>query len=297
MRAFCGDGRLYEAVELCDDGNRSNDDGCLNDCAPARCGDGFVHEGVEQCDDGNADDSDECPASCRPAVCGDRYARAGIEECDDGNRRDDDGCVSGCHAARCGDGFVRFGVEQCDPAHPTQQEFCNADCGIVAACGDTDGDGLVLARTMCDLDANGRVTATDARLALLSAVGLTERARCSGSRYVVFVLSDERTHGALQVDIDYAAAGGSFSMSPGGTACSTLVRDTIASYNDDPDAHRLQMGFISLGGFAGPRDLARCRYYSDDDAIPAAFAISVADAAHPDLTPIVPPPAVTYRFE
>jgi cysteine-rich repeat protein len=45
----CGDGQL-DAEEVCDDGNQSNGDGCLNGCSRATCGDGFTRVGVEECD-------------------------------------------------------------------------------------------------------------------------------------------------------------------------------------------------------------------------------------------------------
>ena len=59
----CGDG-VRAPCEACDDGNTSNDDGCLNDCTLPRCGDGFVHNGVEGCDDGNMVDGDGCNGVC-----------------------------------------------------------------------------------------------------------------------------------------------------------------------------------------------------------------------------------------
>ena len=60
----CGDG-LVQAGEACDDGNRSNRDGCVGLCQLASCTDGFVHLGEEDCDDGNAIDDDGCDTQCR----------------------------------------------------------------------------------------------------------------------------------------------------------------------------------------------------------------------------------------
>jgi cysteine-rich repeat protein len=45
----CGDGQL-DADEVCDDGNASNADACLNGCSRATCGDGFTRAGIEECD-------------------------------------------------------------------------------------------------------------------------------------------------------------------------------------------------------------------------------------------------------
>lgn len=58
----CGD-NVVQAPELCDDGNMSNTDACL-ECRPAFCGDGYVLQGLEQCDDGNRTDDDICSNTC-----------------------------------------------------------------------------------------------------------------------------------------------------------------------------------------------------------------------------------------
>ncbi|MEY3015334.1 MAG: hypothetical protein RIT45_4069, partial [Pseudomonadota bacterium] len=57
--AECGNGEVEDG-EQCDDGNKNDNDGCLNTCRVATCGDGKVQEGKEACDDGNTDDDDEC---------------------------------------------------------------------------------------------------------------------------------------------------------------------------------------------------------------------------------------------
>ncbi len=62
----CGDGAL-DIGEICDDGNLSDNDGCVAGCVLATCGDGFVHQGVEACDDGNQIDGDGCNSDCLPS--------------------------------------------------------------------------------------------------------------------------------------------------------------------------------------------------------------------------------------
>lgn len=47
----------------------------------AICGDGKVEESVEDCDDGNTENDDSC-VECKKAICGDNHAWKGIEECD-----------------------------------------------------------------------------------------------------------------------------------------------------------------------------------------------------------------------
>jgi len=72
---------------------------------------------------------------------------------------------------------------------------------------------------------------------------------------------------------------------------------TLPSYHDDRVTRHLMIAFISVAGFTGPRDLARCRYYPDDDAAFPPLTIAVPDAAAPDLSEVEPPPAVSYRLE
>lgn len=95
--AVCGDGS-YDPGEDCDDGNRSNGDGCSDMCTledPLSCGNGRIDPG-ERCDDGNIADGDGCSATCQPeGACGDGRVDPG-EQCDDGNRSNGDGCSATC---------------------------------------------------------------------------------------------------------------------------------------------------------------------------------------------------------
>ena len=61
----CGDG-IISPGEQCDDGVN---DGGYNECGPDcrvtdYCGDGFIQEPFEVCDDGNRVNDDDCPSSC-----------------------------------------------------------------------------------------------------------------------------------------------------------------------------------------------------------------------------------------
>jgi cysteine-rich repeat protein len=71
-RGTCGNG-VVEAGEECDDGNRSDEDGCLRTCRLARCGDGHRRAGVEECDDGPTG-SAGCSPTCLACVPGDAQA-------------------------------------------------------------------------------------------------------------------------------------------------------------------------------------------------------------------------------
>ena len=170
----CGDGIVQFGVEVSDDGNTVDTDGCRADCSSnAVCGDGVVHEGFEACDDGNTDNTDGC-INCEEAYCGDGIVHEGVEACDDGNSDDSDGCLrivrslpvvmvlctlasssattvmtitmtpvsivdNVCTPASCGDGFIYVGTEACDDgAENSDNGACLSTC-IVATCG----DGLV----------------------------------------------------------------------------------------------------------------------------------------------------------
>jgi cysteine-rich repeat protein len=96
-QGLCGNG-LIEPGEQCDDGNNSNNDGCLANCTASSCGDGYVNMGVELCDDGVNDGSyGGCAANCQSlgAHCGDGQVN-GPEACDDGNEDLADGCMDNC---------------------------------------------------------------------------------------------------------------------------------------------------------------------------------------------------------
>jgi len=161
VRARCGDGYVWEGVELCDDGNTDEGDDCTTRCAPPTCGDGVV-QAPELCDDGDVDDSDGCTSACVPAQCGDGLVQEG-EECDDGVSSAVDGCLDDCTLARCGDGFVHEGVEECDD----DEGFCTEVCE--RRCDAADWPGFAEAAlgpgNRCYLTSEGTDSWNDARLA------------------------------------------------------------------------------------------------------------------------------------
>eukprot|EP00736_Rhodelphis_marinus_P000222 Rmarinus@m.21410 len=138
----CGDGVLGNdgiGLEMCDDGNRSNNDGCSSSClveSMYTCSpvknvfsdpeDATVHEGQSFCH----------------VACGDGVVEASnltmiYEECDDGNLTPSDGCTdcfidagyicsgspSKCEFSDCGNGFLD-GTEECDDANEGEADGC-----------------------------------------------------------------------------------------------------------------------------------------------------------------------------
>ncbi|MEK7137574.1 MAG: DUF4215 domain-containing protein, partial [Patescibacteria group bacterium] len=136
----CGDGIVDDAfTEVCDDGNTSNTDACLNTCVAAICGDGFVRSGVEVCDDGPKNgQAGFCNTTCggpTPSACGNGVVEAG-EQCDDGNTSNTDACLNSCVSAACGDGFVRTGTEECDDGNTVPTDGCTHPLCRINLCGD-----------------------------------------------------------------------------------------------------------------------------------------------------------------
>ncbi|MDO8629903.1 MAG: DUF4215 domain-containing protein, partial [Phycisphaerales bacterium] len=97
-------------------------------CPPAEaCGDNAV-TGSEECDDGNRTEGDGCGPSCKNEVCGDGIVQFYYEECDDGNLLNGDGCTSGCvQEVICGNCRVDFG-ESCDDGNIVVGDGCSATC-------------------------------------------------------------------------------------------------------------------------------------------------------------------------
>ncbi len=156
----CGDGKVNQASEQCDDGNSEDTDGCIA-CKTAKCGDGFVNFfGGEECDDANALDTDGCIA-CQNAECGDGFTEAGVEECDDANFSNSDACAE-CKNATCGDDHVQTGVEECEDGNTDNTDWC-VSC-MYAECGD---GGVYDGIEQCD---DGNASSTDACIACVPAV-------------------------------------------------------------------------------------------------------------------------------
>ena len=124
----CGDGYLNMGVEDCDDQNMIDTDECTNACLAPVCGDGIIWEDNETCDDQNDIDTDACTNACQLAICGDGILWEGEETCDDGNFDDSDACPGSCEPAFCGDGFVQAGLEDCDDGNNQDDDGCDAQC-------------------------------------------------------------------------------------------------------------------------------------------------------------------------
>ena len=171
----CGNGALDSHglyVEVCDDSNTVNGDGCSSLCTiesgyscnridnseanpdvcTPNCGNS-VFDTAEQCDDGNVLSGDGCSATClveanwgcslpvlgTPSVClpdlicGNSYLQS-PEACDDGGTVDGDGCSSVCQVE---DGWACSRTGLVSQASP---DTCTEVCG----------DGMIVGSEQCD---------------------------------------------------------------------------------------------------------------------------------------------------
>ncbi len=128
---YCGNG-IKEGTEVCDDGNKSNNDSCLNSCKKNICGDDHLYVGVESCDAGASNfdpTSNEDP--CAPPYNG---------TCNYCNALCQYKTYSGAY---CGDG-VRNGNEFCDGSDVPTVGTCNGGTDNGLECednGDCAGGG------------------------------------------------------------------------------------------------------------------------------------------------------------
>jgi cysteine-rich repeat protein len=78
-------------------------------------------------------------------------------------------------------------------------------------------------------------------------------------------LTDAVTLGSLQVEIDYSGANGEFAGEFTAVECDAPLAalGAIVSINDNEPAESLGIAIIKFGGFAGPFELATCRFESN----------------------------------
>ena len=172
-----GDSIVIDPGSICDD--RVCGDGAAT--VPPVCGDGKINQADEQCDDGNTESGDGCTANCRQieanfacptpgqncvstAKCGDAKISPGIETCDDGNTNPKDGCDATCKlepgwdcevagelcVPHCGDGMI-VGDEECEfynGAAPAAGSGCGIDCRIEPG-WDCNAAAKTCSRTVC----------------------------------------------------------------------------------------------------------------------------------------------------
>jgi len=303
----CGDGERNIWTEPCDDGNTADDDLCPTTCRQATCGDGFVFPELEECDDANTNNDDACNNFCDIAYCGDGAVRPGVEQCDDGDGWGGNSCTDQCRPAVCGDGRVWLGVEQCDdPDDSVHHGNCTDDCRLLEGCSDADASGTttssdaltilrdavdlgdVCTPERCDVNGSGATTAIDASGALRIAAGLHVSLQCPLAGLASFMLDASPLLGALQFSVAPGSSDLAFGLGDGKDHCQPRVPGTMFASGPGAPGQLLMVGVLSLNGFRGPIELARCPIYARRDQPPGTGSVEIRidDASDLDGNPV-----------
>ena len=99
---------------------------------------------------------------------------------------------------------------------------------------------------------------------------------------------------ALQLDVEYGLSGGEFRGSGQDVLCEGLIPSQgsgviPAAFNNELNAQVLRMALVSIDGWQGPIDLARCWFDVRDDlgdSGGARLVIRVVDASTPETDPV-----------
>lgn len=202
----CGDGDEYttvtdatnpNAVEECDDANKSNTDSCIDSCVWNDCHDGYRYvdatdsshplyaatgRGVEACDDGNTLNNDACVDTCKVADCGDNHVYAGHEQCDDGTA-------------------IVGAADNCD-ATPDNAATVPDESGTCLFANNSCGNGIVDPGEECD-DGNGdAVPVTDTADGLYNGDNNSCTSACTKARCGDALSYTTTTNNALGVALE-----------------------------------------------------------------------------------------------
>jgi cysteine-rich repeat protein len=198
---------------------------------------------------------------------------------------------------------VYAGEEECDDANAVDGDGCSPECELEGDCADANGDGnvsasdarIVLLRSTdalvecpavaCDVNASGRIDATDALATLRFAIGLQDAQVCSRPTRIIFRLEDAVALGALQFRVSYRGMPGAFLGEADRIQCTALV-DVLSSFNHFSTGQTLTAGIIALAGMTGPVDIASCVFLRYGPRSELSFDVVVEDAAAPDLEPV-----------
>ena len=214
----------------------------------------------------------------------------------------------------CGNGDID-GDEECDdgPANDNATPGgCRLDCTQDRVCGDGDGNGTVnvidaqwvlkaairlvspCPLTACDPTGDAKVRVSDAQHVLFKSVGLMPNLVCALP--ITLRVDQAVSLGSVAFDVNYGATGGSFLGEGIAVDCTPLVGGATASFSNDCDSEALTIDVAVPGGFAGPVDLAECRFRAvNEKPDAAAFSIQVHESTGPTGNP-VPPPALDLEY-
>jgi hypothetical protein len=144
---------------------------------------------------------------------------------------------------------------------------------------------------ICDVNASGATTATDALRVLKRTVGLDVELLCGDISSIRIWLADSPRLGALQLEIDYGDAPGRIQGTGLNASCMALAANATIVFNNSGNGI-LGLSMLSLEGVRGPGFLAECDFIADANVVPDDFAIAVLDAVKPNGQEVLVPPDV-----
>ena len=109
---------------------------------------------------------------------------------------------------------------------------------------------------------------------------------------VTLSVTNGETLGALQLDVAYSTARGGF-IGDGESVLCTRLTAGFAAFNHIAASKMLSVAIVSLAGFSGPFDIARCSYCCVETLEISDFELTIVDQSHLDFTPAHATVAVT----
>lgn len=139
----CGNG-ILEGDEVCDDGNDSNNDACLNTCTYNTCGDDYVYTGVESCDRGSSNGevcSSTYGGTCQYCTTTCEYMTRSGSYCGDGTINGSEVCDGSEYLYRYFDEDTRSVSGTCSPSEVDTDDGAGYTCRDVGVCSGGEDNG------------------------------------------------------------------------------------------------------------------------------------------------------------
>jgi cysteine-rich repeat protein len=138
------------------------------------------------------------------------------------------------------------------------------------------------------------VSLTARALFLASVVAAAAPARAAQVCQITFGMNAAAPVGGIGLDVSYGSAGGAFTGSGDGVACSSLAAGAFGVARDDDGTKHLELGLVSPGGVAVPADIWRCTFVpTGANPTAGSFVVSIDDAVDTEGAPVPATASVT----
>ncbi len=190
-------------------------------------------------------------------------------------------------AGACGAfGIDLFAVDSCNKVEAT----------LLARCvrNGTEHFADLAFRSLYELDTDHVTTTTTGPTSTTTNTTVSTTTTTLPVCSVTFGVTTSESLGALQYEVNYAAANGEFVGEGFAVSCLSLVTAAAATFSDNDLGRVLGTAIIREAAFVGPVDVARCSFATNDQTISAAkFGTTLIDATTPDFLPVTPTVAIT----